>query len=62
MHPLPADQSGHRVIDGERASRAIAALARAGETKGDGRVISYQPASTPIAALVPGDAPRRSLS
>ena len=116
MHPLPTDQSGHRVIDGDRVTQAVAALARAGEiqerarqfailadptrltlltaikaagpisvsdlaaasgindvtvsqtlrylratesvtTQRDGRVIRYQLASTPIAALIPAHTP-----
>jgi ArsR family transcriptional regulator, lead/cadmium/zinc/bismuth-responsive transcriptional repressor len=36
VHLLPAERSGHRVIDGERVCQAIAALGEAGEVGGSG--------------------------
>jgi DNA-binding transcriptional ArsR family regulator len=73
VHLLPAERSGHRVIDGERVSDLAAAtgvhdttvsqtlrylrVAEVVTTERDGRVIRYRLADGPVAALLAPERP-----
>jgi ArsR family transcriptional regulator, lead/cadmium/zinc/bismuth-responsive transcriptional repressor len=59
VHLLPAERSGHRVIDGERVCQAIAALGGAGGTEGAGGPEAIEDRARRFALL--GDPTRLAL-
>ena len=51
MHLLPAERSGHRVIDGERVCQAIAALAPAADIQARAKVFAIRGDPTRLTLL-----------